>query len=493
MRPKQPETEPQEDLFRARLANLVDRRHALVRLAGLIDWGRFETEFGPLYTDGIGRPGLPTRLMAGLHLPKRMDGLSDEAACARYLDSPYAQLFCGEAYFQHASPLDRSSMTRWRRRIGAERLEVLLAEGLATAERGGAVEEKHFRRVTIDTTVQPKAVTHPTDSKLLHRGIEILARLARRHGVRLRQAFLRVAKRAKREVARLMHSGRARQAERRVRQLRTWLGRLRRDIGRKIAGDAAAEAAFAGPLALIARLLHQRREDRGGDKLYSLHAPEVECIGKGKAHARFEFGVKVSIATTNAVAPGGQFVLGARALPGNPYDGHTLADQIAQAERITGTAVERLRRPRLPRPRRRQGPRVHLRPEAGRHAPHPPRAAPPQRHRARHRAHEGRWPPRTELPARRGGRRRQRRPRRSRPQPPPAPGLAGLALCVPARPTRGRAPDRDRPPAETCGRLKPRSSRPTRYNAEWLIEKNGLRSPNDARAAWNRATIRHAA
>jgi len=341
MRPKQPETEPQEDLFRARLANLVDRRHALVRLAGLIDWGRFETEFGPLYTDGIGRPGLPTRLMAGLHLPKRMDGLSDEAACARYLDSPYAQLFCGEAYFQHASPLDRSSMTRWRRRIGAERLEVLLAEGLATAERGGAVEEKHFRRVTIDTTVQPKAVTHPTDSKLLHRGIEILARLARRHGVRLRQAFLRVAKRAKREVARLMHSGRARQAERRVRQLRTWLGRLRRDIGRKIAGDAAAEAAFAGPLALIARLLHQRREDRGGDKLYSLHAPEVECIGKGKAHARFEFGVKVSIATTNAVAPGGQFVLGARALPGNPYDGHTLADQIAQAERITGTAVER--------------------------------------------------------------------------------------------------------------------------------------------------------
>src|SRR5215207_9268099 len=344
MRPKQPETEPQEDLFRARLANLVDRRHALVRLAGLIDWGRFETEFGPLYTDGIGRPGLPTRLMVRLHLLKHMDGLSDEAACARYLDSPYAQLFCGEAYFQHASPLDRSSMTRWRRRIGAERLEVLLAEGLATAERGGAVEEKHFRRVTIDTTVQPKAVTHPTDSKLLHRGIEILARLARRHGVRLRQAFLRVAKRAKREVARLMHSGRARQAERRVRQLRTWLGRLRRDIGRKIAGDAAAEAAFAGPLALIARLLHQRREDRGGDKLYSLHAPEVECIGKGKAHARFEFGVKVSIATTNAVAPGGQFVLGARALPGNPYDGHTLADQIAQAElyrpRFLGHRVE---------------------------------------------------------------------------------------------------------------------------------------------------------
>jgi IS5 family transposase len=341
MRPKQPATEPQEDLFRARLENLVDRRHALVRLAGLINWGRFEAAFGPLYTDGTGRPGLPTRLMAGLTLLKHMDGLSDEAVCARYLDSPYVQLFCGETHFRHALPLDRSSMTRWRQRIGPERLELLLAESLAAAQRGGAVEDKHLRRVTIDTTVQPKAVTHPADSKLLQRGIEILARLARRHGVRLRQSYLRVAKRARREAAKLIHSGRRRQAERQVRQLRTWLGRLMRDIGRKIAGGGVAEAAFAGPLGLVARLLRQRREDRGRDKLYALHAPEVECIGKGKAQARYEFGVKVSIATTNAVAPGGQFVLGARTLPGNPYDGHTLAAGIAQAERITGVGIER--------------------------------------------------------------------------------------------------------------------------------------------------------
>src|SRR5918998_219151 len=209
---------------------------------------------------------------------------------ARYLDSPYVQLFCGETFFQHALPLDRSSMTRWRQRIGPERLEVLLAESLAAAQRGGAVEERHLRRVTIDTTVQPKAVTHPTDSKLLHRGIETLARLARRHGVRLRQSYLRVAKRAKREAAKLIYSGRSRQAERQVRRLRTWLGRLFRDNGGKIAGDTAAEAAFAGPLALIARLLRQGREGRG---------------------------------------------------PGNPYDGHTLASQIAQAERITGIGIER--------------------------------------------------------------------------------------------------------------------------------------------------------
>jgi IS5 family transposase len=339
MRPKEPDGNEELELFRSRLETIVDPRHPLVRLAKLIDWRRFDEAFGALYTDGVGRPGLSTRLMIGLHLLKHMDGLSDEAVCARYLDSPYVQLFCGESYFQHRLPLERSSMTRWRKRIGPERMEELLAESLEAAQRGGAVDERHLKRVTIDTTVQPKAVTHPTDSKLFHRGLEILGRLARRHGVRLRQSYVRVARRARMEAARLMHVGRRRQAERQVRRLRTWLGRVARDVTRKIAGNAAVEAAFAVPLERIQRLLRQRREDK--HKLYSLHAPEVECIGKGKPHARYEFGVKVSVATTNARAPGGQFVVGMRALPGNPFDGHTLAAQMAQTERLTGVAIER--------------------------------------------------------------------------------------------------------------------------------------------------------
>ena len=290
MPPKSPPSE-QPELFRSALVNLVDRRHPLVRLAGLIDWERFAAAFGPLYRDGVGRPGLPTRLMVGLHLIKHLDGLSDDAACARYLDSPYVQLFCGESHFQHALPLDRSSMTRWRQRIGAERLELLLAETLATAERAGAAEPKHFERVTVDTTVQPKAVTHPTDSKLIQRGVEILGRLARQHGVTLRQSYTRVSTRARREVARLIHRGRHREAERVVRRMRTWLGRLVRDIARKIVGAAGAvRAAFATPLERIAQLLRQRRDDRGREKIYALHAPEVECISKGKARTRFEFG-----------------------------------------------------------------------------------------------------------------------------------------------------------------------------------------------------------
>jgi transposase, IS5 family len=339
MRPKEPTGSEDLELFRSRLENIVDTRHPLIRLAKLIDWRRFDEAFGALYKDGVGRPGLATRLMVGLHLLKHMDGLSDEAICARYLDSPYVQLFCGETYFQHRLPLDRSSMTRWRQRIGPERMEELLAESLEAAQRGGAVEEKHLKRVTIDTTVQPKAVTHPTDSKLLHRGIEILGRLARRHGMRLRQSYVRVARRARMEAARLMHAGRRREAERQVRRLRTWLGRVARDVSRQITGDAAVTAVFAVPLERIQRLLQQRREDK--KKLYSLHAPEVECIGKGKPRARYEFGVKVSVATTNARAPGGQFVVGMRTLPGNPYDGHTLAAQIEQTERLTGVMIER--------------------------------------------------------------------------------------------------------------------------------------------------------
>ncbi|BAJ79394.1 putative transposase [Acidiphilium multivorum AIU301] len=341
MPPKLNASQDDLELFRSRLENIIDQRHPLTRLARLIDWRVFEERFGALYAEAAGRPALPTRLMVALHLLKHMDGLSDEAICARYLDSPYVQAFCGETHFQHTLPLDRSSMTRWRKRIGAERMEALLAETLAAAERGGAVAEKHYERVTIDTTVQPKAVTHPTDSKLLHSGIETLARMARKHGITLRQSYRRVARYARQEAARLHHGGKRREAEARVRKLRTWLGRLARDITRKIAGNAEAKATFAETLGLINRLLRQKRSDRGADKLYSLHAPEVECIGKGKARTRFEFGVKISIATTNGAAPGGQFVLGMQSQSGNPYDGHTLAGQIEQVERITGVAVAR--------------------------------------------------------------------------------------------------------------------------------------------------------
>jgi IS5 family transposase len=327
-----------DDLFRSRLDAMIAMDHALVKLAGLIDWSRFDAAFGRFYTQK-GRPGLPTRLMAGLHLLKHMEGLSDEAVCAKWVENPYFQFFCGEQFFRHALVLDRSSMTRWRSRIGAEPLELLLAETLSVALRSNATTTTACERVTVDTTVQTKAVAHPTDSHLLMGGIEWLNRLARQHDIKLRQSFLRVGRRARRDVSRLIHGRGHKQAMRWVRKLRTWLGRLDRDIGRKIVGDAQLEAAFAVARERVALVLTQKAGD--SDKLYALHAPEVECIAKGKARTRYEFGVKTSIAVTNARTAGGQFIVGMQALPGSPYDGHTLTGQIAQIERLTGVTVER--------------------------------------------------------------------------------------------------------------------------------------------------------
>ena len=337
MPPKKPKLRDDE-LFRMQLTNMIDMEHPLVKLAGLIDWARFDEAYGRFYTQK-GRPALPTRLMAGLHLLKHMDGLSDEAVCKRWVENPYSQYFCGEQFFRHKLVLDRSSMTRWRGRIGPDKLELLLAETLAVAMRTQAVTPQACERVTLDTTVQTKAVAHPTDSHLLMRGIELLNRLAKKHGLVLRQSFLRVGRRAKRDVSRLIHSRGHKQAMRWVRKMRTWLGRLDRDIGRKIAGHETLEAAFAVARERVARVLTQKAGDT--DKLYALHAPEVECIAKGKARTRYEFGVKTSIAVTNARTAGGQFIVGMQALPGSPYDGHTLTGQIAQVERLTGIAVER--------------------------------------------------------------------------------------------------------------------------------------------------------
>jgi len=325
-------------MFRSRLENMIDMRHELVRLAGLIDWNRFDEAFGGLYAEK-GRPGLPTRLMVGLHLLKHARGISDEQVCAQWIENAYFQHFCGETYFQTKLPLDRTSMSVWRGRIGPDKLEALLAETLAAATRAKAVTPSQMQRITVDTTAQTKAVAHPTDSHLLLRAIEWLNKLASKQGVDLRQSYLRLATRARREVARLIHGRGHKQAMRHLRKMRTWTGRLVRDIERKIEGQPDLQKACSPKLERVKAFLAQKPDDK--HKIYALHAPEVECVAKGKARTRYEFGVKTSIAVTNARADGGQFVLGIRSVPGLPYDDHTLKDQIAQVERLTGTPVKR--------------------------------------------------------------------------------------------------------------------------------------------------------
>src|SRR5215208_7284487 len=194
MRPNERRETGQTDLFRARLDQIIDPSHALVKLARAIDWRFLEERFGAVYEDGPGRPPLATRLMAGLAILKHLHDLSDEVLCERWLENPYFQLFCGEEFFQHQRPFDRSSLTRWRQRMGEERLIALLQESLAVATRTGAAKPADFRQVIVDTTVQEKAIAFPTDAKLMHRAREHLVRLAKAQGVRLRQSYARVGK-----------------------------------------------------------------------------------------------------------------------------------------------------------------------------------------------------------------------------------------------------------------------------------------------------------
>jgi transposase, IS5 family len=328
MRPRERRETGEQDLFRSRLDQIIDMSHALVKLARAIDWRVLEERFGSVYTDGPGSPPLPTRLMAGIAILKYMHDLSDGAVCD-----------CGEEFFQHRLAFDRSSLTRWRQRIGEEKLQALLQESLAVATRTEAMKPSDLARVVIDTTVHPKAVMFPTDAKLMNRTREILVRLAKRCGVELRQSYARVGKLALIKHQHYAHAHQFKRANKALRKLRTYLGRVIRDIGRRIEGNDALQDVFARPMSLARRVRDQDRHQRG--KVYSLHATEVECIGKGKAHRPYEFGVKVSVVTTLKHSTGGQFVAHVAALPGNPYDGHTLATVIPAMEQMIGNTIER--------------------------------------------------------------------------------------------------------------------------------------------------------
>jgi IS5 family transposase len=293
----------QGELYSVRLDFLCKETHPLVRLSHVIEWQEFDQAFGKLYSEGQGRPAKAMRLMVGLHYLKHAHGLSDEDVVAQWVENPYWQLFCGEEYFQYELPIDPSLKTKVLKRTSLHRLNV-------------------------DTTVQEKAVSFPTDAKLYHRLRFKLVREAKACGVELRQSYTRKSKQSLVMQSRYAHARQMKRSWREVRKLRTYLGRVVRDIERKVAGNAGLTCRFAPLLEMGHRLLRQKRTDSG--KLYSLHAPEVECISKGKAHKRYEFGCKVSVATTSK----DNFVVGAQAFHGNPYDGHTLQEAVAQAERL---------------------------------------------------------------------------------------------------------------------------------------------------------------
>lgn len=315
------------DLFRSRLDQLIDHRHPLYQLANQIEWSYFEEKFGETYVENVGSPGKPIRLMVGLHYLKYTFSESDESLIERFIENPYWQYFCGFEYFQHTFPIDPSSMTRFRQRIGRVGAEELLKEALNTAKRSGYLKKSHLNKVNVDTTVQEKAIAFPTDARLYHKMRETLVRAAGSRGIVLRQSYRRLSKKA---LVRQGRYGQARQLKRAgkmTRKLKTYLGCVYRDIKRKV---EEPDEELKDLLLLAERLLNQKRND--SNKIYSIHAREVECISKGKAHKRYEFGCKVGMVSSSR----DNWILAIRAHHGNPYDGHTLKESLDQIERLTG-------------------------------------------------------------------------------------------------------------------------------------------------------------
>ena len=358
------------DFFRSRLDAMIDMRHPLVVLAGRLPWDRIEQALAPNFAhqeraprqassvdllgeheiefgggiSNAGRPRLAIRLMASLLYLKNSFDLSDEELVQRWSENLYWQFFSGMEYFEPRLPCDATQIGRFRRAIGEEGLEQMLKATIETAVEIKAIKPAELERVIVDTTVQEGAIAHPVDSRLLEIARHKVVSAAKRAGIELKQTFAKEGKELRRKAGGYAHAKQFKRLRKTVKRQRTILGVVMREVQRKLhaqpqavaaGGAPAMQGAAATALSTLKSLLDraerirtQQRHDK--NKLYALHAPEVECIGKGKARKPYEFGVKVSLVVTHKQG----LMVGARSFPGNPFDGHILAAQLEQTTNL---------------------------------------------------------------------------------------------------------------------------------------------------------------
>ena len=350
------------DFFRSRIDAMINLNDPLAVLASRLPWdqiqaavqAKFEHQhragqilkgqdmFGPtevLLSAGrsnAGRPKLPIRLMASLLYLKHSFDLSDEDLVVRWSENILWQFFSGMAYYEHRLPCDATQIGRFRRDLGEDGLELLLKATIDTAVAIETVKVQDLERVIVDTTVQEKAIAHPTDSRLLEIARHKVVSAAKRAGIGLKQTFAKEGKALRWRAGGYAHAKQFRRLQRVLKRQRTILGIVMREVQRKIEALDFAPAQFPKALNDLSmwlqraeRIRAQQRHDK--NKLYALHAPEVECIGKGKARKPYEFGVKSAVVVSHQHG----LMLGARTFPGNPYDGHILSAVLEQATNLT--------------------------------------------------------------------------------------------------------------------------------------------------------------
>lgn len=369
------------DFFRCRLDQMIDLRHPLAVLASRLPWstieaavapklahqakpakrvsgvdlaGAFDGEFGGAISPA-GRPRLPIRLMVSLLYLKHSFNLSDEELVERWAENVQWQFFSGMDYYEPRLPCDATQIGRFRRLLGEDGIEQLLKATIDCAVDIKAVKPAELERVIVDTTVQPKAIAHPVDSRLLEIARHKVVAAAKRAGIALKQTYAQEGKTLRRKAGGYAHAKQFKRLRKTVKRQRTILGVVMREVQRKRNADKTAVAAGGAPaheasspkaLSDLATLMERaeriRTQQRNTkNKLYALHAPEVECISKGKASNPYEFGVKVSLAVTHKQG----LMVGARSFPGNPYDGHVLSAQLEQTANLlqdTGRAPKQV-------------------------------------------------------------------------------------------------------------------------------------------------------
>lgn len=353
-----------DDFFRARLDSMIDMRHPLAVLATRMPWATIEASLAPLLAhkdrggrvvqdadlfgptaqlagaglSNAGRPRLPLRLMVALLYLKHAFNLSDEELCERWSENVVWQFFSGLAYYEPRLPCDATQIGRFRRVLGEAGVEQLLKSTIEASVSMGVVKRCEFERIIVDTTVQEKAIAHPTDSRLLEIARHKVSSAAKRCGIALKQTFAKEGRELRRKAGGYAHARQFKRLRRTVKRQRTILGALMRNarrglesISQGVAGHEPTALGIADLMKWLERAERIRTQERHSkNKLYALHAPEVECIGKGKARKPYEFGVKVSLAVTHQHG----LMVGARSFPGNPYDGHTLAEQLEQTNTL---------------------------------------------------------------------------------------------------------------------------------------------------------------
>jgi len=347
------------DLFRQPLVEMIDLRHPLAVLASRLPWPQIEAALAPHFARqaragcavaqedlfgasvqvagagvaAAGRPRLPLRLMASLLYLKHAYHLSDEALVERWAENVVWQHFSGMRFYEPRLPCDATQLGRFRAAIGEAGVEELLKATIDTAVMSKAVKPAELERVIVDTTVQEKAIAHPVDARLLEIARGKLVMMAKRAGIALKQTFVKEGKALRRKAGGYAHAKQFKRLRKTIKRQRTILGIVLREVQRKLERAVEASPVTLDRLRELMQRAERIRTQQPKDKhkLYALHAPEVECIGKGKARKPYEFGVKVSVAVTHRQG----LMVGARSFPGNPYDGHTLNEQLEQIRSLT--------------------------------------------------------------------------------------------------------------------------------------------------------------